>query len=46
MSMITAIIDRARKGPKYRYRSAETGEYVTKVYALLHPSTTVKERVR
>lgn len=30
---------------KYRYRSAVTGEYVSRLYALLHPSTTVKERV-
>lgn len=44
--MITAIIDRVRKGPKYRYRSAVTGEYVSKVYALLHPATTIREQVR
>ena len=44
--MITAIIDRVRKGPKYRYRSAETGEYVSRVYALLHPATTIREQVR
>jgi hypothetical protein len=40
------LIERIRKGPKYRYRSAETGEYVSRIYALLHPSTTVRERVR
>lgn len=44
--MIAAIIDRVRKGPKYRYRDAESGEYVTRIYALLHPKTTVAERVR
>ena len=44
--MITAIIERVRKGPKYRYRSSVTGEYVTRIYALLHPATTVRERVR
>lgn len=44
--MIREIIARARKGPKYRYRSAETGEFVSRLYALLHPATTVRERVR
>ena len=31
--------------PRYRFRSAETGQYVSKAYALLHPSTTVREKV-
>jgi hypothetical protein len=31
--------------PRYRFRSAETGQYVSKAYALLHPGTTVRERV-
>jgi hypothetical protein len=31
--------------PSYRYRSAETGHFVSKAYADLHPSTTVRERV-
>lgn len=26
------------------FRSAETGRYVTRLYALLHPATTVSER--
>lgn len=43
---MNAIIDRIRKGPKYRYRSAETGEYVSRLYAMLHPATTVREQVR
>lgn len=30
---------------RWRFRSAETGEFVSKVYALLHPSTTVREKV-
>jgi hypothetical protein len=30
---------------RYRFRSAETGEFVSKAYALLHPATTVRERV-
>jgi hypothetical protein len=44
--MIAQLIDRVRKGPRYRYKSAETGEYVSKLYALLHPATTYRERVR
>lgn len=44
--MIGRVIERLRKGPLYRYRSAVTGEYVSRLYALLHPSTTVRERVR
>jgi hypothetical protein len=31
--------------PRYRFRSAITGLFVSKAYALLHPSTTVRERV-
>lgn len=31
--------------PRYRFRSAETGHFVSKAYALLHPATTVRERV-
>ncbi len=31
--------------PRYRFRSSETGLFVTKLYALAHPSTTVRERV-
>lgn len=44
--MIAKLIDRARRGPKYRYRSAVTGEFVSWLYAKLHPSTTVRERAR
>ena len=32
--------------PQYRFRDAVTGLFVSKAYALLHPSTTVRERVR
>jgi hypothetical protein len=32
--------------PGYRFRSAITGEFVSRWYALLHPATTVKERVQ
>lgn len=44
--MIANAIERFRKGPKYRYRSAVTGEFVSWLYAKLHPSTTVREQVR
>lgn len=30
--------------PFVRFRSAITGQYVTRLYALLNPSTTVSER--
>ncbi|WP_267900619.1 hypothetical protein [Aurantiacibacter spongiae] len=32
--------------PHYRFRSAITGQYVSRLYALLHKDTTVRERVR
>jgi hypothetical protein len=32
-----------RKPAHYRYRSAKDGRFVTARYALLHPSTTVRE---
>lgn len=44
--MIANALERLRKGPKYRYRSAVTGEFVSWLYAKLHPSTTVREQVR
>lgn len=44
--MIRKLIERIRKGPKYRYRSAVTGRYVSRLYALLNPATTYKARVR
>lgn len=31
---------------RYRFRSAVTGRYVSKTYALLHPLTTVRERIK
>lgn len=31
--------------PKYRFRDAGTGRYVTRLYALLHAGTTIAERV-
>jgi hypothetical protein len=44
--MIGKIIERIKKGPRYRYRSAETGRYVSWLYAKLHPATTIREQVR
>jgi hypothetical protein len=32
--------------PRYRFRSAVTGLFVSRWYALLHPRETVRERVR
>lgn len=32
------------KTNNYSYRSAKTGQYVTKQYAERHPATTVKEK--
>lgn len=32
--------------PRYRFRSAVTGLFVTRLFALLHPRETIKERVR
>ena len=32
--------------PLYRFRSAVTGQYVTRAYAALHPRECVRERVR
>lgn len=43
--MLKALIERIRKGPAYRYRRADNGQFCSKLYALLHPSTTYKARV-
>jgi hypothetical protein len=44
--MISKIIERIRKGPKYRYRSSITGRYVSWLYAKLNPDTTYRSVVR
>ena len=31
---------------RYAFRDAITGRFVTKLYALAHPATTVRERIR
>lgn len=44
------LADRVRRrdvfNPRYRFRDARTGLYVTRAYALLWPQYTIKERVR
>ena len=37
-------LDKPKK--KYLYRSAKSGKYVTRLYALLHPTTTVREEIK
>jgi hypothetical protein len=32
--------------PRYRFRSAIDGRFVSRVYAFAHPSTTISERVK
>lgn len=32
--------------PGWRFRSAITGLFVTRLFALLHPATTIRERVK
>lgn len=44
--MIRRMVERVRKGPRYRYRSAKTGLFVPRWFALLNPNTTIKEKVR
>lgn len=35
-----------KKVRKYRYRSAKDGRYVSMAFALLHPFSTVRERIK
>lgn len=35
----------AMLNPRYAFRDAGTGKFVSRLYAALHPSTTVRERV-
>lgn len=44
--MLAKLIDRVRKGPVYRYRSAITGRFVNRLYAALNPNTTYRVKVR
>jgi hypothetical protein len=41
-----AIRRRDALKPGLRFRSAITGQYVSRLFALLHPATTVSEKVR
>jgi hypothetical protein len=36
----------ATLNPKYRFRSAVTGEFVSRLFALLHPDTTIREKTK
>jgi hypothetical protein len=45
MMLPTTIRRRDVLNPRYRFRSAVTGLFVTRWFALLHPRETVKERV-
>ncbi len=40
---LTGRRDALRRG--WRFRSAVTGQYVTRAYALLFPASTVRERI-
>lgn len=42
------MLDRlvALVSPRWRFRSSITGLFVTKAYALLHPKTTIRERIK
>jgi len=31
--------------PRYAFRDAGTGKFVSRLYAILHPRTTTKERI-
>lgn len=42
--MLAKLKQLARRIIRWRYRSAQTGRYVTKDYADHHPDVTVKER--
>jgi hypothetical protein len=44
--VIRKLIERVRKGPRYRYKRADNGQFCSKLYALLHPATTYKARLR
>jgi hypothetical protein len=48
--MTKQILEPARKrdffNPRYRFRSAITGQFVPRWFALARPSVTVRERVR
>lgn len=35
----------AMLNPRYAYRSAVTGKFVSRAYALLHPKTTFRDRL-
>lgn len=44
--LVNPIRRREVLNPRKRFRSAITGKFVTRLYALLHPAVTISERVR
>ena len=46
MTITTPIRRRDILKPGYVFRSAITGQYVSRLFALLNPAHTVKERIR
>ena len=44
--LLNAVRRRDVLNPRYRFRSAVTGLFVSRAYALLRPRETIKERVR
>ena len=44
--MVVKIRNPFKPKKKYVYRDAGTGKFVSRMYALLHPTTTVKEAVQ
>ena len=42
----TTIRRRDALNPRYRFRSAVTGLFVSRLFALLHPRETIKETIK
>jgi hypothetical protein len=42
--MIRKLLNTLRRKPRYVYRSAVTGKYVSYAFAMLNPRETVRER--
>lgn len=43
MSVVQKVKDGLARRPKYHYKSAVTGRYVSAWYAITHPKTTYRE---
>lgn len=46
MTVATPVRRRDVLKPGYVFRSAITGQFVTRLFALLHPKSTMKEKIR